>query len=464
MNRYIFFAVFSFLNSNLFAQKNDPIEVLPAYQNEVINLPKKLSNFSLPIQISIDDIENQLNSGMPELIYEDNSFENDNVDNLKAKVWKKGKVKFTSLKNDVFTYEVPLKIWVEKRIGALGVSQTPSTTFEMILKFSSKFFISTDWSINTLTTPNGFDWLSKPVLKYGYIEVPLTPIVGKIISNNQGSIALKIDELIKNDYSMKPYVLQALNMARTPFLASEEYKTWVKVDPKDIFLTPLKSVGREIFTTLGISANVETIMGTEPAKPSLVTSAPPLKYVNTVPEVFEVVIANVIPYKEATDLSKKMMVGEKFEFKDGKYSIEIKDIEIYGNLENIVLKVDTKGSLNGTIFLKGIPKYSPEKKAIVLENTSIDLKSKNFLLKAAKWILNGVIEKKVQEEFAIPLEELFTYAKKSVEETMNTEFSKGIKLKGNITEITPNNVMLNEDGILAIVTAKGKMQLQVKGL
>jgi hypothetical protein len=462
-SKYLFFTL-CLTSFSVFSQNPNPLLVEPSYKNEVINLPKKTSNFSLPITISIDDIENQLNTGMPELIYEDNSFENDNVDNLKAKVWKKGRVKFTSLKNDVFTYEVPLKVWVEKKIGALGMSQTPSTTFEMVLKFSSKFFISSDWSINTITSPNGFDWLSKPILKYGYVELPLTPIVGKIISNNHASIALKIDELIKNDYSMRPYVLQALNMSRTPFLASEEYKTWVKVEPKDIFLTPLKSSGRDISTTLGISAIVETVMGTEPAKPPLVSSVPQLKYVNTIPENFEVVIGNVIPYSEATLLSKKMMVGEKFEFKEGKYSIQISDIEIYGNQDNIVMKVDTKGSLNGTIFLKGIPKYSAEKKAIVLTNTTLDLKSKNFLLKAAKWILNGIIEKKVEEEFAIPLEELFNYAKQSVEETMNKEFSKGIKLKGNITEIIPNDVILNADGILAIVTAKGKMQLQVKGL
>ncbi len=439
-------------------------EIEEKYSGEKLVFEKKASIISIPFDISIEDIQKQINAGLPDLIFEDKSFEDNNNDDLKAKVWRKGNLIFTDVSGDILTYEVPLKIWAQKRISILGVSQAPSTEFELKLKFSSKFTVTKDYKIETITNPQGFSWITKPILKTTYIEIPIGVVIGKLIENNQQAIAKQIDQAIEDNLTLKPQMINAWNTARKPFLASAEYNTWVKLDPIDVFLTPLKSNGKSLKSIIGFKVFVETLVGTPTEIIQPVTNIPDLKIVSVIPDAFEVSIFNIISYEEAIKISKNMFVGQIYEFKEGKYKIEITDLDIFGNNEFLVFKTTTKGSFKGTIFIKGIPVYDPVKQQVVLTKTELDIKTKNFLHKAGSWLLEGTMEKKIEKEFGLPLSEIIGYVKESVTQTINSEFSKGIKMKGVILEITPKEVIISPNGILSIITAKAKVDLIIKGL
>ena len=454
--------VFCFLFScSAFAQA--PSSVGTGVEKEIV-FAKKPSTISVPIDISIEDLQAQINTGMPNLIYEDKSFDDNQNDELKAKVWRKGNLVFTSIVNDVLTYEVPLKIWAQKRISVLGVSQAPATEFELTLKFSSKFSITPDYGIQTVTSGLGYNWITKPVLKTGYVDIPIGPIIGSLIDKNLNTFAKQIDETIKANYSLKPYVLDAWNSAQKPFQASEEYNTWVKIEPLEVFYTPLKTVGKSLKSTLGIKIFVETLVGTptEVYKPASIL--PNLKAVSSIPDIFEIQLFNVITYSEATRISKNMFLGQVYEFKNGKYKIEVTNLEILGENEFLILKTTTKGNFKGDIYLKGIPKYDPIKKLVVLTNTELDIRTKNILHKASAWLLEGTLEKKIESEFGMPVDEIINYGKESVLQTINKEYSKGVKMKGEILSVTPDQVKIDPKGILATVLAKAKVELIVKGM
>ncbi|MDP5140419.1 MAG: DUF4403 family protein, partial [Spirosomaceae bacterium] len=171
---------------------------------------------SIPMAIGLDDIQNQLNSSFTGLIYEDDSYVDNNADNMKMKVWKNGDIKFTAAKNDVFDYTVPLKVWANYQVSVFGIKQDKSTTFEMDLKFSSKFSIAPTWQMQTQTTPQGFTFVSEPKVSFSSLTIPITPIISKIISNNHTSFAKTIDQSVNDNMSIKPYVLDAWNAVKMP--------------------------------------------------------------------------------------------------------------------------------------------------------------------------------------------------------------------------------------------------------
>ncbi len=425
---------------------------------------KKASIISVPLDISVNDIQNQINLGLPDLIYEDKSFTDNNNDGLKVKVWRKGNLIFTENKDGVLTYEVPLKVWAQKEISVLGISQAPSTTFEIKIKFASKFGISDNYEIITETKGLSYTWLSKPVLKSGLIDIPIGSVIGNIISSNLPVFAGQIDQTIKQNYSLKPYVVDAWNLAMKPIQASEEFNTWIKVNPVEVYYTPLKSVNTSLKATLGIKVFIETLVGTPFYTPSIIADVPKLKAVSSIPEEFEVSLFNVITYEEANNISKKMFIGEKFEFNNGKYKIEVTDLDISHKEDQLLFTITTTGSFKGKITVQGVPFYNTEKKMVVLTNTNLDVKTKNILYKAAAWILNGTLEKKIEKDFGMPVSDILEFTKKSVMETINSEYSKGIKMQGNILSIDPDKVYVTEEGILALVNAKAKVQLIVKGI
>ncbi|MCU0324802.1 MAG: DUF4403 family protein [Spirosomaceae bacterium] len=445
------------------AQKINPQAPIESYSQDTIKVQKIPSIISIPFDISMNDIEKQINNSIAGLIYEDNSYEDDNKDNFKCKVWKKSNITIPAATNDVFNVSVPLKIWAEKGVGAFGYVKYIPMEFEINLKFSTKFTINQNWSVQTFTTPNGFDWIAKPKINVGF-DIPMDFIIGKIIENNHAKFAKAIDDAVEKNMTIKPYILQAWNVSQQPYLVSEEYRTWVKITPVELLMTPLKAQGRNVKAILGIKAYTETFTGEKPAPPKSVVDVPNLKLISTVPNDFQVALMSDMPHTEAASIAKKMFLGQQYEFKEGKYKIEITDLDIYGSDDKMVIRADLKGSLKGSVFLKGVPVFDPVKRMVVLNNLDFDLQSKSILFKTAAWLLEGQIEKMIQQKFGIPVDDLINFAKQNVESAMNTEYMKGVKLSGKIDQVVPDKVILTPNSIVAVVMAKGKVELKVDGL
>lgn len=425
---------------------------------------KKPSVISIPVDISLDDLQNQINKGLPDLIYEDKSFSDNNYDGLKVKVWRKGNLIFTENKDGVLTYEVPLKVWAQKEITVLGISQAPSTDFEIKIKFSSRFRVNEDYQIETQTKGVSFAWITRPVIKSSLVDVPIGPIIGRVITSNMPLFAEQIDNTIRENYSLKPYLIEAWNMARRPVQVSEEYNTWIKADPVEVYFTPLQSVGTSLKSTLGIKIFIETFVGTPLYTPSMVVDIPKLKTVSNIPEEFDVQLLNVISYEEANTISKRMFIGETFEFSNGKYRIEVTDLNVGHEKEYITFTILTKGSFKGEIRIQGIPVYDTDRKMVVLKNVHLDVKTRNLLHRAAAWLLEGTLERRIAQEFGLPLNDIIEYSRKSVHETINSEFSKGIRMRGEILSVEPDQVIVTDEAILAVVNSRAKVQLIVKGM
>ena len=458
-----FLVVFISFSYNVKGQKAAPEAPIEKYLQDTVKVQKIPSTISIPFDISMNDIEKQINTTVTGLIYEDNSYTDDNNDNFKCKVWKKANIVITAATNDVFDFTVPIKVWAEKGIGAFGIMRYIPLDFEMNLKFSTRFTIKPDWSVQTFTTPNGYDWITKPKVNVGF-DVPLDFIVGKIIDNNHTKFAKTLDDAVAKNMSIKPYVVQAWNAALQPYLVSEEFHTWVKITPLEISMIPLTTSGRNIKSIMVIKAYTETLTGNRPFAPFVVSSVPNLKIVTGIPNDFQVGLMSDVLFTEAAAVAKSKFIGQKYEFQEGKYKIEIIDIDVFGSNEYLVIKADIIGNLKGSIYIKGIPVYDPIKKMVVLSNSQFDIKTKNILVKAAAWLLEGKMVKMIQDEYGLPVDELITYAKQNVESAMNTEYRKGVKLSGKIDSIVPDKVYLTPTSIIAVVLAKGKVELKVDGL
>lgn len=452
-----------FLQTNVFGQKSVPEAPIENYLQDTVLVQKIPSTISIPFDIAMSDIERQINTTVNGLIYEDNSYTDENNDNFKCKVWKKSNILITAATNDVFDFTVPIKVWAEKGIGVFGIMRYIPIEFEMNLKFSTRFTIRPDWSVQTFTTPNGYEWISKPKVNVGF-DLPVDFIVGKIIDNNHTKFAKSLDDAVAKNMSIKPYVIQAWNAAMQPYLVSEEFHTWVKITPLEISMIPLSTIGRNIKSVIGIKAITETLTGDRPFVPFTVSSVPNLRLVTSIPNDFQVGLMSDVLFSEATAIAKRMFIGQKYDFQNGKYNIEITDVDVFGSNEFLVIKADIKGSLKGVVYIKGIPVYDPIKKKIVLSNTQFDIKTKNILVKAASWLLEGKMVKLIEDEFGLPVDELITYAKQNIETAMNSEYRKGIKLSGKIENVQPDKVYLTPTSIVAVVLAKGKVELKVEGL
>jgi len=431
-------------------------------QSAVYNFPKIRSSITMPVTIPLSEISNMINASVKELVFQDDSYTDNNNDQFKVKVWKTRPIRLVGGTSQNLLIEVPLKIWAEKGIGTLGVYSYQNTTFETVMSFNTTINFNNNWTISTNTQPNGFRWVTKPVLDYGRIQIPITSLVEKSLKDQQGKFAKTIDQQMATQLNFQQYAVMAWNVFSQPFNISEEYNTWLKISPVGVNITPLKFYGNEITTNIGMDIYSETFTGSKPSASPTVKSATNFNVIPVLADKFLLQTTANVPFSEATNIARNMFMNKEYDVRGSK--VKIKDIRVYGAEGRVIIEAETEGYVNGKAIISGIPVYDETKKKIVLSNTKFNLRTANVLQKTATLLFKGKIVKMIEEEYGIPTQELELASKKSIEEAFNKEYYKGLKMNGRVFNLKPGSVLLNPSGITAVIETNATLKLILNGI
>lgn len=427
----------------------------------IYNFPKIKSSITMPVTIPLSEISNMINASVKDLIFQDDSYTDNNNDQFKVKVWKTRPIRLVGSTNQSILIEVPLKIWAEKGIGTLGIYSYQETTFETVMYFKTALDFKNNWSISTFTQPTGFKWVKKPVLDFGKIQIPITSLVEKSLKEQQYNFCKTIDQQMASQLNFQQYAVLAWNAFSQPFSISEEYNTWLKITPINVNITPLKFYGNQINTNIGIDIFSETYTGTKPEASQPAKAVMNFNFIPLLADQFVLQTTANIPFSEATSIAKKTFLNKEFDIRDSK--VKISDIKVYGEANRIMIEADTEGYVNGTAFISGIPIYDETKRKIVLSETKFKLKTANILQKLATSLFKGKIVKMIEDEYGIPTAELETTSKKSIEEAFNKEYYKGLKMTGRVANLKPHQILLNDSGITAVIDTNANLRFTLKG-
>ena len=447
----LFFFIYSLF---IFSQSSIP----------VYTLPKIKSNITLPVSLPVSEINNLINQSVKGVLYEDQSYTDNNNDQFKVRVEKQGNIAIKALSNNRLMISVPLKIWAEKGYGTLGYYMYQDTNFNLIMNFITSLAATPDWKLNTKTTTAGFVWTQKPVLDYGKVKIPIASFIESVLKEQQNKFTTVIDQQIKSQFNLQPQLVMAWNQFSKPINVSQEYNTWLKISPQNTYMTPLQVFQDKIKTTVGIDLFSETFVGKMPLPTKDVTSIPNFVVKPDLQNIFNLQTTANISFDEATKIARQQFLNKEFPLNSEKNKVKVDDIKVYGEKENIVIEVKTQGGVTGTAFIKGKPAYDVQGHKIVLTQTDFNLKTKNFFQKALTVLFEGKIRKMIEKDYGIPLMDIENSSKKSLMESFNKEYYKGIRLQGNVIELKPTQFLLSESYITVVIDTKAQLQMNISGL
>lgn len=461
----LFIALFLVQCKNAAVQPKAPIEKYLHTDMEIQN-EKYLSTVNIPVEVPLAELEKQINAQLKGLIYEDNSYENDDNDNLKAKVWKLSDIRIQA-QDSAFLFEVPIKIWASAgyKVSPLGLTLSgyKDTEFSMKIRFMSRISITPDWKVKTTTLVEGYDWIVEPSVKVAGISIPIKSMISRMLRKNFDKITQAIDNQVSEAVEIKKYVQQAWDLARQPRLISKEYGTWLVVVPTGVVMSPFKVRNNLINTTIGLRGYSQTV--TSVGKPEIRgrKELPSLEIVNEVPDQFKIGLISLISYKDAALIARSGFIGEKFS--SGKYAVEITDVDFFGQNDKLVIKVGLKGSINGSIYLKGVPHYNPQTKVLSMNSLEYDLDTRNVIMKTANWLLKGKFRRMLEEKLVFGVGDQIEDARKNIQNVLKSyKVANGIEVKGSLNQLEPDHVYLTPDNIYSVVFASGSIHLRVDQL
>lgn len=431
----------------------------PAESYQPVTLRMEPSYISIPLEVKLTSIEKLLNDNLKGLIYEDD----DLSDNIAVKAWKKEDFKL-ALNDNVLSYRIPLKLWVKagykvSKFG-LSVSDYKEMNAEIALKFKSTITLQPDWTVSTQTVSDGYEWLSAPVVKVGLVEIPVTMIADLLLKANQKTINKQIDQGIKDNLDTRKYMAEAWKMLQKPFKINDEYEVWLKVTPQEIQSTPLKGSAGILRQQLAIKSIAEATVGKEPVSTNPVPLGK-LEIKSKLPEGFLVNLSVDLPYTKANALAKTYLNNKAFQ--QGKYTLLIKDADIYGNNDRMIVHLVVAGSLKGDLYLTAVPVYNDEKQSIQVTEVDFDVKTRNVLAKSGSWLLKSYLLKLIQQNLEFPLAEQLEASRKMLQDNLKEIPLVGnIYLDGKLETLRLGSVQLHPEGITSLVKLGGSLKIYSK--
>jgi hypothetical protein len=433
--------------------KPEPSEnVTMAYKNTT-------SFVSMPMEISLKEIENQLNKSLVDLIYEDNILEDDKTE---MKIWKTAPIKLIE-KDGKIESVLPLKIWSKFKYGTdfMGLNDTREIELNGTITLLSDVKLS-NWKMNTTSEIESFNWSESPTILVAGKKVPITYIINPTLSIFKSKMAKKIDAAIEKSCDFKPYVLNVLQTMSTPFETSPQYEAWFKMNPIEVYVTDAVIQKSKISMDLGLKCTMQTMVGEQP-KSTFDKNAISFKPVTKVPDKTTATVAAISTYESASRIITKNFQGK--EFASGSRKIVVQKVDLWAKDGKMIIELDMTGSINGSIYLSGIPNYNSITKEIYFEQMDYVLNTKGLLTKTANWLLQGVILKKIQESCRYSIKENLDEGKKSILPYLNNYSPmKGVFVNGTMNDFEFEKVELTNNAIIAFITTTGKMNVKIDGM
>jgi len=285
----------------------------------------------------------------------------------------------------------------------MGLNDTREINLNGTIVLESDVKLS-NWKMSTTSKIEDFNWTESPTIVVAGKNVPITYIINPTLSLFKSKIAKKIDDAIEKTCDFKPYVLNVLEKMSIPFLTSEQYQTWFKLIPIEVYVTDATIAKNKITMDLGLKCNMQTMVGQQP-KSDFDRNAIAFKPVTKIPDKVTANVVAISTYESASKIITSNFQGK--EFASGKRKIVVQNVGLWQRDGKIIIALDMTGSINGSIYLSGIPNYNAVTKEIYFDQMDYVLNSKGLLTKTANWLLQGVILKRLRKPAVILLKAIW---------------------------------------------------------
>jgi hypothetical protein len=423
------------------------------------------SFINLPISVKLKDVENQTNTLLNGLIYEDNNIEDDNIE---MKIWKLAPI---SIENDKESAGqkiktiLPLKVLFKYRIGTkkLGVELYNTKEFNLngVVTLLSDVGL-TNWKLNTKTELKSLNWNESPTMAVFGKNVPVTYLMTPAIKIFRSKIERSIDAAIEKSMDFKPNVLAALEKICTPFQMSEAYESWLQITPVEIYSTDAVLKNDTFLMDMGMKCTMTTLIGKQPES-KFEASKIVLKPVSKIPNQITANIAAVSTFAEASKIMTKNFAGQ--EFGSGNKKVKVQKVDIWHKNDKMVIALDVLGSVNGTIYLTGFPQYNEQTKELFFDKLDYVLDTKNKLMRTANWLAQGLVLRKIQESCRYSIVPNLEEGKQNMMAYLkNYSPMPGVFVNGKIDNVQFQKIQLTNKAIIAFIKVNGTVKVAVDGL
>ena len=435
-------AVLSVTVISAYAEDTQLTAQKPAAESFRSALNRETSTLNIPIEMTTEQLAKIVNSSIGKELYKGST----NTKGLSADVLRNGPIGISAADNYLY---ITLPVTM-----SLSYSMFETQPLSMKLKFRATASVTPDWRIQTDLFYLGASDLLAEEVGIGPLKFKPRSIVDGITRPVQKILSDLVAKKINEQLPLKTQVAKVWDTAQNSILLDKTYKTWLKLTPRDVLLFPLNAQNNSVKLSLGISTFAEVVVGPEPS-PQVKRPLPNLKLVNTFDKTFRIALNADIFYKDLRAIAAPLLLNKQFD-SDGK-SVTIKDFDLSGNGDKLVVKLETQGSLDGVVYLTAKPFFDTQTNVFSVKDVDFDLQTQSMLLKSAAWFLHGTIRNIIQEKLNMNLTDQLEQSRQTAAKALNRmQLMDHVFLKSDIKSLKLRGVLVQQDKISIQVYTEGE--------
>ena len=405
-------------------------------------LNKEISTINIPIEMSTDELAKILNLTIHKELYKGST----KTKGLTTDVMRNGPILVSAADN--FLY-ITLPVTM-----SLSYSMFETEPIPLKLKFRATASVTPDWNIHTDVIYLGVSDLLAEGVGVGPLSFKPRSIIEGVTQPVQKALSGMVAQKIHKLLPLKSMVAKVWNTAQSPILLDKNYKTWLVLTPREIMLSPLYAQNNRVKLSVGISTIAEVVVGPEPAAQPM-RPLPNLKLVNTFDKTFRIALNVDVFFKDLRAVAAPLLLNKQFD-SDGN-SVIIKDFDLSGNGDKLVIKLETQGSLDGVIYLTAKPVFNPQTDVFSVEDVDFDMQTQSLLLNSADWFLHGTIKSMIQEKLNMNLTQQLEQSRQIAAKALTRmQLMDHLFLKSNIHNLKFKDVIVQQDKISIQVYTEGE--------
>lgn len=274
----------------------------------------------------------------------------------------------------------------------------------------------------------------------GYIEGPL---------NNLGS---KVDEKV-GGVDLKPQAQKLWdNISKEIKFGNFGY---LSIHPQNLRASGFNFTDQSILNfSFGLSAQPVITTESNPTTPSQLPDLTEYQPANG----FDIYLDLFASYDTLSNYISKQAVGQSIKIGRKKFVITNVKVSGIGN-QKIVLAIDFKGCRKGTIYLVGTPNYNSITHEVTFPDLAFDIKTKNLLLKLAKWIFNDKITTALKDKAKYNFTKILDDSKVKLQTELNRNISDNIKTEGTVNDLNIEEIYPTKEKLMLRALSKGQLSI-----
>jgi hypothetical protein len=283
-------------------------------------------------------------------------------------------------------------------------------------------------------------------------NIDVTDRLVQFISGPLNDLGKQVDTRIAA-YNVKPMVQQLWqNIATEIKLGDAGY---LNINPQSVQVSSFSVNGPQLNFSVGLSAKpVVTLLSQQPSP----TPMPNLSsYVPA--NGFNIYLDLLENYDHLTRIVSQQVDGKQ-ESIAGKLFI-VDSTRVYGIGSKIAMQVNFSGTNTGTIYLTGTPTYNPATHELSFPDLSFDLKTKTWMLKAAKWMFNGQITEMLRKRATYNFSQFIADSKARLQQEIGRGFSSNIHPEVTFNDLDIQAIYPTSEKLIIRTLLNGQIKVKV---